>query len=108
MRTIDVAQEFSKAPFGRYKSDGDFSAERFREEVLKPALTEDDVVEVDFTKVSLGVGSSFLEEAFGGLVRAGLAKKFLLSHIKIKAKMDFYEDLVKEFINSAQPTRETR
>ncbi|MGR5390823.1 STAS-like domain-containing protein [Vibrio crassostreae] len=102
MISIDVSQ-FSKTPFGRYKSDGQYSAERFRDEVLVPKLNEahGDDVEVDFTKVALGVGSSFLEEAFGGLVRDGFDKNELTQHIKIKDKMGFYHNQVMRFIEVA-------
>ena len=66
--TINVAKQFSKYPGGRFLSDGDYSGERFREKFLVPALRsgQEVIVELDGT---LGYGSSFLEEAFGGLVR---------------------------------------
>lgn len=66
--TLDIAKDFSAAPAGRYRTDGDFSGEAFREDFLVPALNEADeiVVLMDGTE---GYGSSFLDEAFGGLVR---------------------------------------
>ena len=102
MISIDVT-DFSKKPFGRYKSDGDYHGERFRNEVLKvklPHPLNEDVV-VDFSKISLGVGSSFLEEAFGGLVRDGYSKKELVEHLKIKDRMGIYHKLVMQFIEVA-------
>ncbi len=101
MTKIDVGRAYSKTPFGRYRTDGDFSAERFREEYLKPGLEQGDTLEIDFTAVALGVGSSFLEEAFGGLVRQGFAKNELLDRLVIKAKEDFYTEQVKNFIEVA-------
>lgn len=69
MNRIRISSAFSEVPLGRYPSDGEFSGERFREEFLKPALEQGEVVvEIDGTE---GYGSSFLEEAFGGLVRKG-------------------------------------
>lgn len=68
MRKLSVAQQFSKYPAGRYVTDGPWSGEAFREQVLKPALNSGDLVEVNLDG-TLGYGSSFLEEAFGGLVR---------------------------------------
>lgn len=67
-RTIVLAEEFSDTPGGRYNSDGPFSGERFRDEMLVPAIRQNDhvVVVLDDTD---GYGSSFLEEAFGGLYR---------------------------------------
>ncbi|HIF9481644.1 STAS-like domain-containing protein [Photobacterium damselae subsp. damselae] len=101
MIIIDVAKRFSQTPFGRFESDGEFSAEKFREQVLKPELNKGDDVVIDFSHVALGVGSSFLEETFGGLVRQGYDKKRLLEHLSVKDKMNFYNDQVKYFIEQA-------
>lgn len=68
MKLIKVSEDFSKYPAGRYRDDGDFSGQVFREDFLKPALQSNDLVKVDLDG-AMGFGSSFLEEAFGGLVR---------------------------------------
>lgn len=74
---IHVARDFSRFPGGRYKKDGPYSGEAFREEMLVPALLEalksNSVVEVELDGTA-GYASSFLEEAFGGLVREGRAE----------------------------------
>lgn len=69
-KIINIAREFSRYPAGRFCDDGDFSGERFRKEWLEPILRERSraVIELDGAR---GYGSSFLEEAFGGLVRVG-------------------------------------
>lgn len=65
--TIDIAKDFSDIPGGRFPRDGEFNGETFRDKWLAPALSKGDVVVIlDYTE---GFGSSFLEEAFGGLVR---------------------------------------
>lgn len=69
-KIIMIGRDFSTIPTGRTRNDGPFSGESFREDVLIPALTENDHVIVDLAGVE-GVGSSFLEEVFGGLVRCG-------------------------------------
>lgn len=71
-RVINVAQDFSRYPAGRYVDDGPFSGAAFRDNILVPALKagEEIVVELDGVR---GYGSSFLEEAFGGLVRNGFS-----------------------------------
>ncbi len=81
---INVANDFSRAPAGRFISDGPNSGERFRDKLLLPALAQGSllVLELDGTR---GYGSSFLEEAFGGLVRAGYAASELVSRIKFKS-----------------------
>ncbi|HEY4144597.1 STAS-like domain-containing protein [Pinirhizobacter sp.] len=67
---VNVARDFSRFPAGRYRADGRFSGEAFREEFLVPRLQDCDHVTVELDG-ALGYGSSFLEEAFGGLRRAG-------------------------------------
>lgn len=72
MAKISVANDFHKRPAGRYSSDGKYSGERFREEFLIPQLKavieQKEKLVIDFEDVSISA-SSFLEEAFGGLVR---------------------------------------
>lgn len=67
-KVITIAKDFSKFPAGRYRSDGPYSGQRFREDYLVPALKNDQKVIVELDG-ALGYGSSFLEEAFGGLIR---------------------------------------
>ena len=68
---ISIA-EFSPVPAGRTREDGPKSGEVFRDEHLVPALQEagkeEKIVEVSLDGVE-GLGSSFLEESFGGLIR---------------------------------------
>lgn len=82
---ISVATDFSRSPAGRFIDDGPNSGERFRRDFLIPALAAFDkiVVEMDGTR---GFGSSFLEEAFGGLRRAGYSVDDLLKRITIVSK----------------------
>ena len=67
---IHIAKDFSKFPCGRYASDGPASAQDLRDKLIVPALkaTPTGKVLIDLDGVS-GYGSSFLEEAFGGLIR---------------------------------------
>lgn len=67
--TVNIGKDFNRFPSGRYKAQGPASGEQFREEFLVPMLKrEDQLVEVQLDD-AIGYGSSFLEEAFGGLVR---------------------------------------
>lgn len=76
MIKIDVGKDFSSKPYGRYFKDGKFSAERFRNEHLIPALNKTDfssgevvTIFMDNVDPDFEYSSSFLEETFGGLVR---------------------------------------
>lgn len=84
IKTINVEKDFSRYPAGRYLSDGPYSGQAFREKLLLPALglsNEKLVIELDGAR---GYGSSFLEEAFGGLLRAGLGVSDILGRIEFK------------------------
>jgi hypothetical protein len=109
MKRIKIATDYSDTPLGRAPEDGQFSGTRFREELLRPALDANDKVEVDIDDVE-GYGSSFLEEAFGGLVRKGY---FTQDQLKNKLQITFkdrdfevYRTLIWKYIREAR--REAR
>jgi len=102
-------RDFSKAPFGRYKSDGEFSGEAFREILankLKYSQEHNEPLIIKLDNV-YGLGSSFLEESFGGLVRKGLfTKEELLESsprlLQIETEFDFYAIEIESYIREAQ------
>ncbi|QFI77402.1 DUF4325 domain-containing protein [Bradyrhizobium betae] len=65
---LSIAKDFSRFPSGRFRSDGPNSGEAFREDHLAPKLKSGAQLVVNLDGVA-GLPSSFLEEAFGGLVR---------------------------------------
>ena len=72
MISIKICDDFSNIPGGRYISEGKYSGEEFRESILarkyQEAKEHDEDLEIDFDGC-YGFGTSFLEEAFGGMVR---------------------------------------
>lgn len=100
---ISIAKQFSETPAGRYAVDGPFSGQAFRDKILYPALMESDYVEVEVDlDGALGYGSSFLEEAFGGLVREKkMSARDLEKRLKIKSSHRLYEDRVWAYIRDA-------
>lgn len=102
---IDVAKEFHVYPWGREQG------ERFRREILYPKLME--AVNVGNTPLVVDIngcrslGSSFLEEAFGGLIRVnGMKKDAVKANLKIKKSppaLDIFVDAIWEYINKARP-----
>lgn len=69
-KDINIATDFCKAPAGRYRKNGDYTGEVFREDVLVPALLNDEYSEVCINLDGLdGVGSSFWDEVFGEMLR---------------------------------------
>jgi len=100
MVTVRIASDFSRHPAGRFVSDGPFSGEAFRRKFLEPNLGKSEaiVIEMDGAR---GYGSSFLEEAFGGLVRKGYAKDLIKSKISFKASNPSLKQEIIEYIDRA-------
>lgn len=102
---ISIARDFSVAPGPRLIEEGEFSGEDFRNRILAPKYTEAIqanaklVVNLDGT---LGYGTSFLEEAFGGLVRIGNSPDEVKSRLEIISTEEPYliEDIT-EYIEKA-------
>jgi hypothetical protein len=69
---LKIATDFSKAPGPRYIGEGKHSGQEFREQILYPrvlaALSDKTQLTIDLDG-TFGFGTSFLEEAFGGLIR---------------------------------------
>ena len=68
MKTINIAKDYTPYPGGRYPEDGSGNGEDFREKHLIPVFNNQESAIIELDGV-VGYPSSFLEEAFGGLVR---------------------------------------
>jgi len=109
--TIDIAERFSRHPAGRVPSDGPDNGERFRDDFLVPALKEA-LARSGGTRVIVDIdgcrsfGSSFLEEAFGGLARVpGFPFLKALNILKIqshKPHLRIYRDAILEYLDDAK------
>lgn len=107
---LNIAREFSAFPAGRYENDGPHSGARFLREVLMPKLSEAIlesrklVVDLDGLKVC---GSSFLESAFGGVVRSGkFPKHQIIETIEVAfsfPELDRYARSIKKHLDQAKP-----
>lgn len=97
VKAINVRDEFTRFPAGRYISDGSYSGERFRDQFLIPALNSADSVEV-YLDGTLSPGSSFLEEAFRGLLRQGFTSNDLASRLKIIASDEALVAEVRQYL----------
>ncbi|MEZ5438001.1 MAG: STAS-like domain-containing protein [Lysobacteraceae bacterium] len=106
MKVVNIALDFGVSPGGRFPEDGEYNGQRFREKFLIPALEDSEIVKVVLDGVS-GFGSSFLEEAFGGLVRIHhYEKSKLLERLHLQysdSSLAFYADSIRDFINDAEP-----
>ena len=109
--TLRIADDFSATPGSRYESEGEFSGEEFRRTVLLPRLRESlasgDKLLVDLDGTA-GYGTSFLEEAFGGLVRdEGIDSERLREVLLFKSNEEEYLiDDIWAYIDDAQRSAE--
>ena len=85
--TVDIAKQFSAEPAGRYVDDGPHSGQVFRDKWLIPALKDSERVQIVLDGAE-GYGSSFLEEAFGGLVRGGFSEADLTQRLILVSEED--------------------
>lgn len=105
--TVNVGKQYSRFPAGRKKQSGPASGEGFRDDVLVPLLEQHpDEIVVEFDD-ALGFGSSFLEEAFGGLVRVrGYSADDLLRIFKFVSEDLSLVDEVAFYITEAKRVME--
>ncbi len=106
MITIRIAQDFSRHPAGRFRTDGPFNGELFRQKYLVPALKAGErlLIVLDGAR---GYGSSFLEEAFGGLVRKeGFPRELVERSLDFQSKDRSLTEEIREYIQDAIPEKE--
>lgn len=99
---IDVGRDFTRYPAGRDKKDGPFCGEIFRQRFLEPRLAKRERVIVNLDS-ALSYGSSFLEEAFGGLIRLGYGKDLVLSLVDLKTEDPILKEEILDYVNDATP-----
>ena len=77
---INICRDFSETPGSRHKTEGKYSGEEFRENMLEPKYLESkkarEMLVIDLDG-GYGYPTSFLEEAFGGLARKYGSKDIL-------------------------------
>ncbi|WP_421278304.1 STAS-like domain-containing protein [Aeromonas veronii] len=94
--------DFSEFPGARYRKLGPYSGEEFRDDVLIPAIKDNNHVIVNFDGV-FGYGSSFLEEVFGGLIRSGIKQDVVMNIISSAISNDDPDILleIKSYVEDA-------
>ena len=110
--TYSIAKEFTKTPGGRFRQNGPFSGEEFRDDVLRDlfrgAVEAGDTLVIVLDGTS-GYPPSFLEEAFGGMIRLGFSSLDQMNqHLELKAHDPHYEVYrltAIDFMESARPLR---
>jgi hypothetical protein len=102
MQTVSIVRDFTPFPGGRYRKNGNGSGEDFRERFLVPPLRNGAHVTIDLDGAS-GYPPSFLEEAFGGLVRQGFSPVQIRQQIRLSAGPAFegYTHLIWDYVDRA-------
>lgn len=97
MSTIEIARDFSPTPGPRFERLGPYSGEAFRNQLIGVLRADRDAAVEVVLDGAEGYGSSFLEEAFGGLVRANvIPPKELERRLKIVARSRLYQTYAAE------------
>lgn len=99
---IDIGNQFSRFPAGRTPDDGKYNGQTFREKFLRDNFKKFSVIEVLLDN-ALSYGSSFLEEAFGGLVRVyGHDARSLRGRLILISDDPFLVDEIWAYIDDAE------
>lgn len=101
---FSIAKDFSPYPGPRYSRQGAHSGESLRRKLLEllDRTPGKIVVDLDGTK---GIGSSFLDEAFGGLVRwEHKSRDDIKRRFEFRSRLDpSYIETIIESIDRAEP-----
>jgi hypothetical protein len=101
-KIINIANQFSITPGARYIKLGEFSGEAFRKTHLEPIFGDVDKlphVQIQLDGV-IGYAASFLEEAFGGIVRILKEKDYSFKEISEAFEFISQDDLLISEIQS--------
>ncbi|SMF94393.1 hypothetical protein SAMN02949497_1707 [Methylomagnum ishizawai] len=97
---IDIGRDFSRYPAGRFISDGPYCGEIFRDKFLVPVLDMQGKTTIELDNTA-GYGSSFLEEAFGGLVRLGFTVRQVRDAFNLHSEDNSLIEEIQEYIEDA-------
>lgn len=106
---ISIVKDFHPYPAGRYLDDGDGNGTSFRESFLLPHIQEGKEIIIDLDGAP-GYPSSFLEEAFGGLVRAQVSAQVIRDLVKFHASKGYerYIEKIWGFVEAAAAESKAR
>lgn len=110
VKQINIANDFTPFPGGRYRKNGRGSGEEFRQRFLEPLFNEDAEAIIELDGAS-GYPPSFLEEAFGGLVRQGHSVDEIRRRVSLKARdaaFEAYRHLAWQYVERAAQKHSVR
>ena len=100
---ISIIEDFHPFPAGRYLADGAGNGTAFRDKFLVPILEAGEAIEIDLDGAP-GYPSSFLEEAFGGLVRKNVAPDLIRKNVSFHAtkRYERYIQKIWDYVEAAE------
>ncbi|WP_083800725.1 STAS-like domain-containing protein [Rhodobacter ferrooxidans] len=108
--TINIAKDYTRFPGGRYPEDGKGNGTSFRKKFLVPVMKSGDHAVVILDGAA-GYPSSFLDEAFAGLVRKeGFSAESVLKALRFQATdpgFSRFIEMIESYVRSATPEKET-
>lgn len=103
---FSIAKQFSPHPGPRFRRQGPDSGEALRRKLAKILVEHPNAIVIVDLDGTSGFGSSFLDEAFGGLVRYEGFEKSVLNRFSFKSDIDpSYIVEIRESIERAQPVQ---
>ncbi len=102
-----ISKDYTDMPGGRYIVNGEYSGEDFRDTILIKMITEckrnNEKLVIDLDG-GFGYPPSFLEEAFGGLIRKhNIDKNWILKNIEfISHEEPYLVSKITEYIKEAK------
>jgi len=102
--SVDIGKDFSRYPAGRTEKYGPYSGEAFRERFLRGPIEKGQHVVVLFDS-AVGYGSSFLDEAFAGLVRLGVSGARLHELLTLRSDDDSLVQEVWGYVDDEEKRR---
>ncbi len=104
MIKYSIAKSYTDTPGPRYQNEGEFSGEHFRKTVLlnlvKEAKEKAEQIELNLDG-GYGYPTSFLEEAFGGLIRELKDESLLSMFVFISDEEPALIDEIKTYMSAA-------
>ena len=98
MKVLDLKDDFGPHCVGRYPSSGPQCGENLRNLIMLKLADGDDLI----INVNAYVHASFLEEAFGGLIRAGLSYEDFDSRVFIRTDDDRLKKEILDYVKDAE------
>jgi len=103
MNVILNVKDYTKDPYGRYRTDGEGNGEEYRVDYILPELEKGNSLTIDLDGIHGEYGSSFIVEAFANLIRKeGYSYEYISEHITFISNDAEWVSEVKYYLNEVR------